>query len=50
MARIMPNLKCDHCGKLFENEKQLNNHFNQLGEAYFEAIDREFDDNLEKLG
>ena len=50
MARIMPNLKCAHCSKLFENEKQLNNHFNQLGEDYFGAVDREFDDDLEKLG
>jgi len=41
---------CSHCNKYFENQKQLSNHFNQLGANYFGAIDREFDDDLEKFG
>lgn len=50
MVGIPPNLKCPHCAKLFENEKQLNNHFNQLGEEHFGAVNRTFGDELEKLG
>ena len=46
----LPKNYCAHCNKIFENSKQLNNHFNQLGEDYFGAVDREFDDELEKLG
>ena len=49
MLEENPNY-CNHCGKTFENEQQLNNHFNQLGAKYFGAVDREFDDDLEKLG
>ncbi len=41
---------CNHCGKTFDNEKQLNNHFNQIWVRYQGAIDRENDDDLEKLG
>jgi len=48
MSEIKDNYCC-HCGKNFENSKQFNNHLNQLGEEYGEAIDRTSDD-LEKLG
>ena len=41
---------CSHCGKIFENSKQLANHYNQIEIAYHGAIDRELDDDLEKLG
>ncbi len=48
MSEIKDNYCC-HCGKNFENSKQFNNHLNQLGEEYLGAIDRTFDDDLEKL-
>ncbi len=25
------NPKCSHCGKIFENQRLLNNHYNQIG-------------------
>ena len=25
------NLQCSHCGKIFENQRLLNNHYNQIG-------------------
>ncbi len=49
LPKTPPNY-CSHCGKFFENAKQLANHYNQLGVEYFGAVDREFDDDLEKLG
>jgi len=28
---MKPTLQCAHCGKIFENQRLLNNHYNQLG-------------------
>ena len=28
---MKPNLQCTHCDKTFENQRLLNNHYNQLG-------------------
>ena len=28
---MKPTLQCTHCGKIFENQRLLNNHYNQLG-------------------
>jgi hypothetical protein len=41
---MKPNLQCAHCGKIFENLRLLNNHYNQLGIDYFGAIFREFEE------
>ena len=34
---MKPTLQCAHCGKTFENQRLLNNHYNQLGVEYIEA-------------
>ena len=49
LKKFPPNY-CAHCGKFFENAKQLANHSNQIEVEYHGAIDRELDDDLEKLG
>ena len=36
MTEIKPNY-CVHCGKTFENQRLLNNHYNQLGVDYIES-------------
>ncbi len=41
---MKPDLQCVHCGKIFENLRLLNNHYNQLGVDYFGAIFREFEE------
>ncbi|MEK0336717.1 MAG: hypothetical protein QQN41_04700 [Nitrosopumilus sp.] len=41
---MKPDLHCVHCGKIFENLRLLNNHYNQLGVDYFGAIFREFEE------
>ena len=30
-------LQCAHCGKTFENQRLLNNHYNELGVDYIES-------------
>ncbi len=34
---MKPNLQCTHCGKTFENQRLLNNHYNQHGGDSIEA-------------
>ena len=41
---MKPDLQCVHYGKIFENLRLLNNHYNQLGVDYFGAIFREFEE------
>ena len=31
---MKPTLQCAHCGKIFENQRLLNNHYHQLGVEY----------------
>jgi len=31
------NLQCTHCDKIFENQRLLNNHYNQLGAEDIES-------------
>ena len=48
MMEIRPNY-CYHCDKTFENEKQLNNHHNELEKITLLQL-LENDGDLEKLG
>ena len=37
MEKGMKPLQCTHCDKIFQNQRLLNNHYNQLGIEYIES-------------